>query len=422
MARKLFSMENDNTDAIAEPEVGEEEVGEVADVATDTVDEGVDIGEGADAIDSGVDAVEQGEQIEELVETAGEDGLTPVAAEAVRIAIEAVCSKVGYNSKKFYSLYATENFSSPSSSKANTAIALEGVGEFLKEMWAKIKASLTALWTKVKAFWAKHVSTLGRVKKALDSMKSKVSASTGKLEGPAFKEEAPSGLASAFAGKNDISKAVVEKYINAHSTALSSLTSISATVEDLNKIKFGDAATSSAITSAMGKVTSSALSIGTKDAPLIGGSYAVVKFGKVDIKDDDGGFEFEVQKEQIDDKETKLGISIASKEDLKKILTSTQEVIKNTVKYKEKSDKLGTAIAKYLGEVSSAIEKPVAVGSNNNTIPRDAELTKDLRKTMKFYYRVNSKIPSIANDVFTHNVRLAKAVLGYSAFCLRSYK
>ena len=418
MARKLFALENDGGE-VEEMETGDLEVGEVADVETEAAGETDDIGETSDSLDTAVDAAGEGEQIEELVETAAEDeGLSPVAAEAVRIALEAVCAKVGYNPKSVYSLYATENFSSPSSRKSNTRIALEGVGEFLKDMWKKIKATLTSLWTKVKAFWAKHVSTLGRIVKALESMKAKVSASSGKLDGKAYVDEAPSGLVSAFAGKDDINKAVINKYITAHGLAIAKLTTITDKAEDLNKVKFtAETISDEDIARAMRGIDDSAIEFGSKDAPLIGGQYQTVKFGTKSGTDDNGGFEFEVEKETIDSAETKLGLSVSSKEDLKSILTATQETIKATVKYKEKSDKLASATSKFLSEVSMAIEKPETKGT-----PRDPETAKVLRKFIKFYYKLNSKIPSIANDVFGYNVKLAKAVLAYCSFCLKQYK
>ena len=128
---KLFAFEN--ADVIGD-EVELEtpvEVGEVADVEVDVMEEGGEIEEQAEAIEEGVGASDQMEQVEELVEQAAEEGegLDPVAAEAIRIAVEAICARVGANPKSMYALYATENFQSASSRKANTRFALEGVGD-----------------------------------------------------------------------------------------------------------------------------------------------------------------------------------------------------------------------------------------------------------------------------------------------------
>ena len=133
---KLFALEDINTDsAVGELEVTPQE-GEVADVQAEVEPEVAEIGEQTEAIDEGMSATDQLEQVEQVVEQAAEgEGLSEVSAEAIRIAVEAICVRVGANPKTLYNMYATENFQSASSRKANSKIALEGVSEFLKDMW-----------------------------------------------------------------------------------------------------------------------------------------------------------------------------------------------------------------------------------------------------------------------------------------------
>ena len=423
MARKLFSLENDDTGAISEDMV-DDSVGEVADVQTEVTDDTGDISEDVGGVEEGIDATDSLDQVEDLVEGAVEsgEGLDPVAAEAIRIAIEAVCSRVGADPKAIYSLYATENFSSPSSRKSNSGIALEGVKEFLKDMWAKIKASLTNIWTKVKAFWAKHVSTLGRVKKALESMKAKVSSSTGKLTGQAFVDEAPSGLVSAFAGKDDINAKTVGDYIARHkvytgessevTTTVTKLNEVAASIKDLKDFtnpQFGRAVEDYA--KAFG---------GGKDAkkynPLIGGIDLVIT-AEQSASADEAVFEMTVEKNETDNKEAKLGVSIASKDQLKSLLTDCLTVINETVKIKDKADKLESAVQKALGAISNVVNS-TDVGGNDAL----KEGMKLIRNNVKVMYKIDAKTPMLMSDTVNFNVKLAKAVLGYSAFCLKNYK
>ena len=226
------------------------------------------------------------EQVEELVEQAAEEGegLDPVAAEAVRIAVEAICARVGANPKSMYALYATENFQSASSRKANTRFALEGVKEFLQDLWKKIKAALSNLWSKVKAFWEKHVSSLGQVKKALESMKKKVSASSGKFEGQGFVEKAPGFILSSFPVQDgDVTKEDITKVIAAHGKAEASkevaVVAAAATTEVGKSAKKASKATGVATESAdvdaqLAKYTG-AKTYGSKEAPLVGGIHIV---------------------------------------------------------------------------------------------------------------------------------------------------
>ena len=87
-------------------------------------------------------------------------------------------------------------------------------------MWKKIKAALQRLWEKVRAFWDKHVSSLGQIKKALESMKQRVGESSGKLKDKAYIEEAPAGLDDALGFEGDISVKSIETVINTHKDLL----------------------------------------------------------------------------------------------------------------------------------------------------------------------------------------------------------
>ena len=427
MARKLFALENDGAQ-VEEMEVADTEVGEVADVQTDVMDDAGDISEDSEGVESGVEAGEDLEKVEDLVEASIEngDGLDPVAAEAIRIAVESICSRVGANPKAVYSLYATENFSSPSSRKSNSRIALEGVKDFLKELWAKIKATLTSVWNKVKAFWAKHVSTLGRVKKALESMKSKVSSSSGKLDGKAYVDEAPSGLVSAFAGKEDITAKVVENYITSHATFTGTVKDVTDGVAAFNNaaaaLKNEKDFRSENVKKILGSMPKGKSTDGkTVSGTLIGGVINTVTL-KPEPSDDDASIEFQIENESIDDAETKLGISVAGKDQLKSVLNSCISVINETIKQKEKSDKLNEAINKATSALSRVIDS-TDIGAVEKTKQEGVKTeAKAQRNLVKLMYKINAKTPVIQNNVVSYNVKLAKAVLAYCSFCLKNYK
>ena len=97
---KLFAIEEENLGAGVDLEMSPEE-GEVADVVVDTDAGAGDVGETVEAVDGGLEASAELEQVEAVVEKAVEEGegLDPVAAEAIRIAVSAIASKVGANPK-----------------------------------------------------------------------------------------------------------------------------------------------------------------------------------------------------------------------------------------------------------------------------------------------------------------------------------
>ena len=414
---KLFALENmDEQLTAGEMEVSPEE-GEVADVQAEIGEEVGEMDDQVTAIEEGIDASGQMEQVEELVENAAEEGegLDPVAADAVKIAVEAICARVGANPKTFYALYATENFQSASSRKANTRFALEGVGEFLKDMWKKIKAALQNLWAKAQAFWNKHVSSLGRIKKALESAKKTVSESSGKISDKAYLETAPAGLADTFPGSSDVSASVIQKYIATHrgltvtSDAFNKrIEKINATAEKMSKLKGGDL--KDEITNGM-KDSIGEEKFGTEKEPMVGGVYITYKF---EADKSEGDLTVEIERETIEKKHDSVGASISDKNALQALIKSTLEIINDTIKTKDKNDKAVAAFNKTMLNIEKAVNQEA-------TTAKDSSI-KNLRRMLKIVYKANAVQPRINNELFTSNVRLAKGVLSYVNVCVRQYK
>ena len=412
---KLFALEElDTNDTSVELEASPE-VGEVADVQVEVEQEVAEAAQDSEAIEEGIGAADQLEQVEDVVAGAVEEGegLDPVAAESIRIAVEAICARVGANPKAVYSLYARENFASASSRKANTKFALEGIGEFLKDLWKKIKGALTRLMEKAKAFWEKHFSTLGRVKKALESAKAKVSESSGKLKDKAHIEEAPSSLVEAFAGKDDISVAVVKKYIAAHRACTKSADDLGAGISKLNDLaEKAAAAGGEEIKNALEMLAASEeVHFGTEAAPLIGGTFITFK---LEADRGEGDLTVEVEREHVESKEAKLGLSVADKAGLQDVIKDTLTVISDAAKAKEKQAKIDAAFSKLM----LAIEKSVNKASESTS----GEEVKAMRKLVKIIYKANAKAPSLSAELLALNIKLAKSVLGFTAVCLKQYK
>ena len=402
---KLFALEELDTGTTEVELEAAPEVGEVADVQVEVDAEIAEAADSAEAIEEGMGAADQLDQVEEVVADAVEngEGLDPVAAESLRIAVEAICARIGANPKAMYSLYATENFQSASSRKANSKIALESVGEFLKDLWKKIKAAMSRLWEKVKGFWDKHLSSLGRVKKALESMKRAVGESSGKLKDKAYIEDAPSFLTDAVGG-GDISSKSFDAFVVAHTALLSASSEIVTKTTDFNSsATAGVASDEAAITAAVNKIKGTAPA---KSAKLIGGVQIEYKFSE----EGEGVVNLEIERENTD-KADKGGVSLAEKNDVKSALDKVLALINDNIKAKDKQTKLQESFNKF----SLAIEKSI------NGV-QDPEKQKNLRNAMKVVYKINAKAPTIQNEVLGLNIKLAKAVLGYANLCLKNYK
>lgn len=393
MAKKLYALESADIESTEVELEATPEVGEVSDAQSEVAEAELAVAEQATAIDDGMEAADKLEEVQDVIAAAAEgDGLDPVAAEAIRIATEAICASIGVTTSSVYALYATENFKSASSRKANTEIALEGVGTFLKDLWTKIKAALNKLWAKAKALWDKYIAGLGRVKRAIASMKVKVTASSGKLADKAYVEEAPASLVSAFAGKKAISTEVVNGYISNHKTLLASTDSFSGVV-DANG------------------VIDNTVSVGTEAAPLVGGVYNVITF-KSDTES--GSLSVTVEKSDISEVDTKLGLQVATKVELLATLKEIEGVIANTITFKAKYEKVAADAVKQLHELGVKI--------NTESKADNVEKTKAARAKLSAYYKIQTKAPGFYADCYAYNVKLAKAVLGFVGFCVKQYK
>jgi uncharacterized protein YpuA (DUF1002 family) len=393
-------MEEENLEAAGvEMETSPEE-GEAANVQIDT-DEGVgEVGDITEAVDSGLEASSELEEVQAVVEqAAGEgEGLDPIAAEAIRIAVSAIASKIGANPKAVYSLYAVENFQSASSRRANTQIALEGVQEFLKDLWKKIKDALNKLWAKAKAFWAKHVSNVGQVKKALDSMKAKVKASSGKFSGKPYLDKAPGSLVSAFPGKGDLNAKAVEGFI----AGIEGLVKRAGVVADVLAGSAGKdlAAWKTKIDSAVGSEDSFV---------VVGGDKLTIKY---DADQEEGAVKLELEREPVEDKEEERGMTVGDKATLISLLDQALASIKTTIELQKKADKSAQAASTFMND----IEKEIAAA---NQSPEDAKAT---RTKMRLGYKLSAFDAKISSIAAAENVKLCRAVLGFAAVSLKQYK
>ncbi|QXN70439.1 hypothetical protein AGENTSMITH_33 [Bacillus phage vB_BspM_AgentSmith] len=417
MAKKLFALEDlENEISDVEMEVSPEE-GEIADVQAEVESEMGDIISTGDGIEDAAEAGDQLEEVGELVEGA-EEGLDPVAAEAVRIAVEAICSRLGADPKQMgmYHLYATENFQSSSSRKANTQIALEGIKDFLKELWEKIKNAVKSLWKKVTDFWAKHLSSLGRIKKALEAMKKKVASSKGTFKGTSILDKAPSGLVSAFAGKKTINAEVVTSYIASHSAVSGVFQGVINKTSDTQLIVIKNSEAGAGVfKNIRDKVAGEAAEFGSKDAPLIGGVYYKYEF---EVEEDK--VTTNVTTETIDDVETELKMIAGGKEDLSSVIAKTLVVIDNTIKVKGSMDKAG----KEFDNHTSAIEQLINKREGNKAFEGQTaqEVTKELRDKLNVIRSVNVGLLTFSTKLVSADVKLAKAVLGFCATSMKLYK
>lgn len=396
---KLFAMEEEDLGTeVVEMEV-EPEVGEAADVQAEVAEDTQAIDEIAESTEEGMDAADQLEEVQEVVADAAEngEGLDEVAAEAIRISIAAIAARVGANPKSVYSLYATENFQSASSRKANTKLALEGITEFLQDLWKRIKAALDKLWVKMKDFWNKHLSNIGRLRAAAESLKKKVSKVSEKGQKSAFVEKAPSSLRSAFPGKGDIDAAAVLDVVKAASQSKDG----AAVVKDITDTLDGIAAKP-------GEDAKATLAGKFVEFKTVGGE--TVKY-EVTTEDDQVTVTRTVEPSEAESSDDR-GVNVASKEQMNAILNEVLTSVKNMQDIQKKSDEAEKAKTNGLNAIQKAIVNTQATDEEKAT----------MRKNMKTFNRLNVKYAQYLADKQKASIKSAYAGLNFVGFCLRQYK
>ena len=407
---KLFALEEMEVENQAvELEVSPEE-GEVADVQVETEAEAAQVEDNSEAISEGVEAADQLEEVEEVVEKATEEeGLDPVAAEAIRIAVEAICARIGANSKAIYPLYAVENFQSASSRKANTKIALEGISEFLKNLWEKIKAALKKLWNKISEFWSKHFSSLNRMQKALESMKEKVNTAKGV---PTSEEvKAPGSLLSIF-------PVVVGQYLD-----IDTINTFGKQVEEartvlVNKFKIFENITTvgtifdieRAVKEAKGGLK---ITFGSETSPLPGGHVYNWTFKlEEETEDKQKTYKLEVEENHsvVSASSDKIIVEIANKDKLKELIASTLTNVKAAIKYRDKYEQR----QKKINGTFKAIDK--SIGTMSKEVARVA------RANLRAFNLVMSKGPVVEAKYVSAFTAQVKGVLQFTNVCLKNFK
>lgn len=407
---KLFSLENDTSGEVLDETAITPEEGEVTDVLVETDAGAGEVTELAANIEEGVGASDDLGEVETLVAEAAEEGegLPAVAAEAVRLSVQSICQRVGADPKTVYALYAKENFASASSRKANTQYALEGISEFLKDLWKRLKAALTKLWEKAKAFWENHLSTLGRVKKALESAKIKVKQSSGTPKGQSFVEKAPSGLLSAFAGKGDLDAKRVQTYIDAQKDLLSANNFIANSISAL-KIDYASA-DANKVAAAM-DTAHAASEKAPKEILVVGGEKLSIK---VEKSETGKNLRLEVTKEPVSDKDAEGGLVVGDKAALTGLLDGALKVVNDAIAARKAAEKGEADSRDALNKLEAFINKEAENASGEDKAA--------MRSAMNVLYRLNALSGKVQGIYASQNVRLAKGVLGFVGYSLKQYK
>lgn len=400
---KLFSMESDEV-------VADEALTDVDAVAANVTEDADAMGEdlaadaaATDGVQAGVDAIAPLEEVEAVLTEAAEsgEGLDKVAAEAVRIAVASICRPIGADPKRLYPLYATENFDSASARLGNTKLALEGATEFIKELYERIKAALKRMWEKAKAFWNKHFSTLGRMKKAVVVLKKKAG-QVKTLKATPFIEKMPSAFGAAFGPSGELTAKDVVSRIDVGAKYGEEMTKLLATLNSrINVMR--SKKTMPELDFKVGE------DIFTVKGMTGGRGYRAYTEGdKPSAEDKTVNISFKIEKDdEAFDVDLDKGMRIASVAEINEILNKIEVGIDTMISYNKSGEKLSVDLSKALNEVA---------GMEKN---QDAAAA---RQALSVGYKMATFADKLMSIAASEAIRSAKHAISYVAFNLNQYK
>jgi molybdopterin converting factor small subunit len=466
---KLFSFEDEMTQDIETAEGGDTVEAAVNEAVVEAEQEHPD--EEIVAVDNAIEAGDDLEHVEEFVEKQEEQGgMDEDTAEAVKIAVEAIARRVGYNPKNIYQLYATESFASSSSRKVNTQLAMEGIKDFLKNLWEKIKAFAMKIWDKIKEFWDKHFSTVGRLVKKLEALGEKIAESSGNRKDTGGKDiKAPSDIARAFKTSGTLSISDVREYmtdvkgfvegIKAQSTTGIN-TVLSKVDEQIKEItdKYEKVGTDSygkskeEIREAFSKIDeefksgeiSKALNVNAvkyvfgDNASFTGGEEVVIPKvvggKKLVVEADETRITLTLQ--SIDESsDASLDMVIASKKDLADLNRDMTKMLNTYLYLKDNVNKVNDTVNKFIKnadkkikEVSTAFatfEVKAAKGKKAESVVEgniQAAMEKSLSKQLHTFSRISNFYANVFRMAKTIVISTVQAGVRYITFTLKQYK
>lgn len=169
----LLAMEEiDNTgadmDEVETAEVAATVADESAEIQTDNTDIGIEVAKVEDAVQAGEELEALGDLAADSLEEG--EGMSEETAEAVSIAVESILNRLGAT-RESRTVPVAESFGSASSRRVSTKLVVEGIGDWLKKIWASIKAAAARLWDKIRSFLAGIFNSAKSLGKLLNSLK-----------------------------------------------------------------------------------------------------------------------------------------------------------------------------------------------------------------------------------------------------------
>lgn len=425
-----FAIEDENTEVLPVPAeevaVPAELVADVAEVESAEVENS----EMQVAGDQAGEDLETLEEVRDVLEDSVEagEGVDQPAAAIAEIAVESICRRLGMKRVTF--MPAMESFGSKNNRVAATRIAVEGIGETIKNGWKALIEWLKKTWESIKAFFKKMFDANLKLGKAADEMKGKVAALSSDAKTKEAEIENKSLAGTFSAGAAETIEALVS--VTTGSTKI-----FEANVESMSKLEgvaanlSGDNVTAS-LTMVAGTAAQSVnafkQAIGSHPAvqkatqPKEGGftvQVAGYKIGFLGTADKNVGFGAALVWEKVEAPSTK--VKTLDKGQMEKTVAAVIELSKVTAEYKDtyaKVEKLNKISMDTCEKIMAGAEKLAKAQADG----KETDAVKNSNEVRKAFTKSNSVLCSFATKIPTLNVSAGKAALEYVGLSLKQHK
>lgn len=430
----VFAMEEAELDGVAgDVELAPEVATEVEAGAAEVAEDSGDIEDFSGAIDGAQSDTESLGDIQDVMAESVEsgEGLSEDAAKISEIAIENICTRLGIRSNRV--MPSLESFGSKNSRLTATKVAMEGVGDKIKEIWLAIKRAFASVWQKIKDFFAKFFQNTEKVKKYAETLKDKASGlKSAKIKENSIKN---SSIANTFNVGGKANLASVESILGNHSN----LTNAVLGVKDSLGIVAGllesglrdEAANLDGVGDAIEKIQKSLLIGGSaetkkdkkgesligKAGPFVGGEF--YSFTLYRAKGD-GNMDIEVSfSRDAPEKKADESVPTLKQAEAVKVCETVIALMNTTDTYKKSQAKIEAINKAYLKTVDAAIglADTLAKSSDSNT-----KLTSKVNAIRKALTDMNGLSTRLIVLTPSMNVSAAKTALNYVAASLKQYE
>lgn len=306
--------------------------------------------------------------------------------------------------------------------QSKVEISMEGVGDFIKGVWDKVKSAIKAVFKYLKDFWVKHFATLNLTIKSIEKLKERVSKVEG---GPSGKDvKAPKGLQKAFKSNNSLSSREIDTIGERQSKAMSAVISVVESTTSFIKTIDANALRSIVQEGNMDQmekmddpskyfsdnVYKESQAFGKKEEPLVEGFYGVVGTKDGDDLSVDVKITWEQEKHDLD--KDKL-IVIGSTGELTRLCDNTIKLLKHT-------QQLGSVVEKVTKDFDKAMnDLDTLVGKIPDETP--AEGRKYINNYIKQFRDLIRLIPKVSSKITTLNIKFAKQTSNFIKLSLKNY-